>query len=802
MHISRLPLTGKQARARLLPPLCLALLLAACEGGGTETRPNPTPGVSLLNPAGVMQGSAAFTLTVIGSDFVQGAAVQWNGASRPTTFVSATQLTAQIGAADVEQAGTARVTVFNPAPGGGTSNAVEMEVSVTPPAQITGLDPATVMVDVGGTVTVTGTGFTTGSQVALGGTFRPATTFVSSTQVRFTLGPLNVPFGGFSQVTVLTPDGVPSNPLTLAIANPAPVVVSATPAEAVVEQDSLVVQLAGSGFVQGTTVRFNGGARTTRRVSPTQVNVTLTAADLRTAGTHTLTAVNGVPGGGAASVSIQLVNPAPVVSAVTPAQAQAAQDSLVVRLAGSGFVAGTAVRLNGSPRQARRISSTEMEAVLTAEDLSVPGTYTLTAVNPQPGGGTSGGAALTLTAPVPQITTLPAGGATAGGGGYTLVVHGTGFVRGSRIRWNGVERTTRYVSGTRLEMDVAAADVASPRTVSVTVHTPGGGTSGAAQVTVRTVGAAAFTSVRSLDLPARDIVYDAGRDRLYASLDSTAAVNASSVVAINPNTGLVTAAVAVGGNPGKLALSDDGTTLWVAVDGTGQVRRLALPSLTPGTSFALPDRLLAGDLKVMPGRPGTVAVALRNDCCSPRYEGVALYDDGVRRARVVQGHTGPNTIAFDETGSAVYGLSNEGSAEFYTLRVLADGLVIERETRDLLYGGYDRMQYAGGRAYSFGAPVADAARHERVGSFTGNGGPSSMALDPVTGRVFYVELATYSFTAFDMNTFDLLGSADLLVGQSQHPALSTERLVRWGTDGLALSDGQQIHLLRTAIAGP
>ncbi len=68
-------------------------------------------------------GDAGFTLTVNGSGFVSDSVVQWNGASRTTTYVSATQLTAAIPATDIAAAGTASVTVFNPAPGGGTSNA-------------------------------------------------------------------------------------------------------------------------------------------------------------------------------------------------------------------------------------------------------------------------------------------------------------------------------------------------------------------------------------------------------------------------------------------------------------------------------------------------------------------------------------------------------------------------------------------------------------------------------------------------------------------------------------------------------
>jgi len=41
------------------------------------------------------------TLVGDGTNFVSGATVLWNGAARPTTFVSATQVTASIAAADM-----------------------------------------------------------------------------------------------------------------------------------------------------------------------------------------------------------------------------------------------------------------------------------------------------------------------------------------------------------------------------------------------------------------------------------------------------------------------------------------------------------------------------------------------------------------------------------------------------------------------------------------------------------------------------------------------------------------------------
>lgn len=85
--------------------------------------------VSPIAPAAAAPGSSGFTLTVNGSGFAPVSVVQWKGSPRPTTYVSPTQLTAAISASDVASAGTAVVTVFNPAPGGGTSDGAAFEIT-------------------------------------------------------------------------------------------------------------------------------------------------------------------------------------------------------------------------------------------------------------------------------------------------------------------------------------------------------------------------------------------------------------------------------------------------------------------------------------------------------------------------------------------------------------------------------------------------------------------------------------------------------------------------------------------------
>jgi uncharacterized repeat protein (TIGR01451 family) len=95
---------------------------------------NPVPVISSLSPSSATPGGASFTLTVYGSNFVNGAQIKWNSDTLTTTFVSATQLTAAIPASDILTAGTANVTVVNPTPGGGPSSTSSTFTITTPPA--------------------------------------------------------------------------------------------------------------------------------------------------------------------------------------------------------------------------------------------------------------------------------------------------------------------------------------------------------------------------------------------------------------------------------------------------------------------------------------------------------------------------------------------------------------------------------------------------------------------------------------------------------------------------------------------
>jgi len=98
----------------------LAIGLACGYSNHTTTPPQAgtIPAIAQLAPTNANAGTA-FTLTVNGSNFASGAAVNFNGAAQTTMHVSANQLTAAIpGTADTKS-GTVPVTVTNPGTPGG-----------------------------------------------------------------------------------------------------------------------------------------------------------------------------------------------------------------------------------------------------------------------------------------------------------------------------------------------------------------------------------------------------------------------------------------------------------------------------------------------------------------------------------------------------------------------------------------------------------------------------------------------------------------------------------------------------------
>ena len=456
----------------------------------------PTPQITSLSPDQAVAGSAEFTLTVNGSGFINGtgsdrSVVHWNGSPRTTTFVSSTVLTATIPASDIATAGTANVTVVNP--GNLTSNTATFTIN-NPSPTITTISPATAVAGSGNfTLTITGTNFVNGAVVRWNGSDR-TTTFVSSTQLTAAIPASDVATAGTANVTVFNPapGGGESGAVTFTINNPAPTISSISPATAVAGSGNFTLTITGTNFVTNSVVRWNGSPRPTTFVSSTQLTAAIPASDIATAGTASVTVFNPAPGGGTsntATFTIQASNPAPTITTISPSTTVAGSGGFTLTITGTNFVNGSVVRWNGIDRLTTFVSSTRLEAAIPASDVATAGTANVTVFNPAPGGGTSNTAIFTIQAsnPAPTISSISPATAVAGSDNFTLTITGTNFVNGAVVRWNGSDRTTTFVSSTRLEAAIPASDIATAGTANVTVFNPapGGGESGAVTFTIQ-----------------------------------------------------------------------------------------------------------------------------------------------------------------------------------------------------------------------------------------------------------------------------------------------------------------------------
>ncbi len=435
----------------------------------TLTITNPPASISSISPASVTAGGPDLLVTVNGANFYAGSTVDWNGAALATTFVSASQLTATIPAADTATAGTGAITVVNP--DFSVSNAATFTIT-NPPASITSISPTSVTA--GGPdllVTVNGANFYAGSTVDWNGTAL-VTTFVSASQLTATIPAADTATAGTGSITVVNPDLSVSNAATFTITNPPASINSISPTSITAGGPDLLVTVNGANFYAGSTVDWNGTALVTTFVSASQLTATIPAADTTAAGAGSITVVNpDLSISNAATFTI--TNPQPVLLSVSPSSVAYGGPDLTVTLSGSNFLTGAVAQWNGTALATTFVSSSQLAAIIPAADTSAAGADSITVLNPD--ANVSGAQAFTVAnPPAAVISGLSPSTIVAGGPAFSLGVTGTGFVPSSIVNWNGASLATTYVSASQLTATVPSSDIAVPATSTITVSGPGG----------------------------------------------------------------------------------------------------------------------------------------------------------------------------------------------------------------------------------------------------------------------------------------------------------------------------------------
>lgn len=408
--------------------LVASVLLASYIAAATAS-----PSVSSMSPTSCPPGSPLFNLTVNGSGFVSGALVQWNGATVPTTFVSSTQLTAQIGTYLTGSPITVPVFVWNP--DGSLSNSLLFVVASGPIPSISSVSPATV--DAGGasniSLTISGSNFVNGATVTWVDHYsvtpppqnnvQVATQFVSSTQLIASMPASLYARSGNFILTVKNPDGGMSGPANWTVN---PVLTSVSPTSVTVGQTGVVLQIAGAGFQPTESAVFTQGQTSVTLPTPFYNSTTLTASLdaslLGTAGPGSITVRDASGGLSSRAVSFTVNGPPLVLQSVAPNIVGAGAGDTLISLRGSGFVQGSVIYAGSTPLKTYYWGATLLDATFPATLALLSGKQLISVHNPD--GAISNTleftvrATLTSVSPSSVMVGSPATAITAGGEGF------------------------------------------------------------------------------------------------------------------------------------------------------------------------------------------------------------------------------------------------------------------------------------------------------------------------------------------------------------------------------------------------
>jgi hypothetical protein len=191
--------------------------------------------------------------------------------------------------------------------------------------------------------------------------------------------------------------------------------------------------------------------------------------------------------------------------------------------------------------------------------------------------------------------------------------------------------------------------------------------------------AAPFRNGDFIEVPvqASALAPDIARHRVYVTVPASADNYQNRLLTLSATDGTVVGSTPIGSDPTALALSVDGSTLWVALGGSCELRKVDLTTAlpTPGPAHSFPLRG-AGDtfaitysLVGLPGSPGSIVAAMWSKPTASSA-GVVVLDDGIARRQQGPQSSGPLQLVRGPSG-VVFGWEEN---QFFSLAIDATGV--------------------------------------------------------------------------------------------------------------------------------
>lgn len=785
-------------------------------GGISATRPflvlPAIPHIDSLSRDTATATIATFPARILGHGFATNATVQINGVNHTATFVSAGRLDFSVLQADVAVPGDRTILVRNPGPGRIADDSAKFHVFPAPPVPtISAVSPDSVITTPGSVaIHVSGTGFTERT-FALVGPDTAESNFLADTSLLVTMPPGTAANALTTySVTLVTPapGGGRSNAWPVPVWNPVPHLTSISPDTAFADSATYVFTFKGSGFVQGSGVQWGYPNPTVHFVDSTTLQVTALRSVLYAAGVTNARVVTGYRGGVSDSVPLHVLALRPHIDSVTPTVDSVNSDNPEVVVWGEHFDPAAQVWTSGTTRSFADATLSLGVAILPPALLGQPDTVRIAVINPAPGGASDTlEVAIVPANPTPVVDSLVPAAAYTGQGADTIIAYGSQFTPGTTVQQDDQTGSypplppqifpTDFLGANSIRFILPDSLFHTARKLPIKfvplVPTPG---AAARYYPVWTPG---VETIDSIPLAATDLLSDTTRSFIYAAVHDSAS---DRIVRIDPATRAVTATVLLPSAAGHMAISADGSYLYVPLLTAQTILRIALASFTADDTIPVGPSSRDGTfvpaaVVVSPIASETIAVIMSYGPSFPTFPiAVAVFDGATRRPALWSTWGEPSAITFGASGDTIYAIGGgSGPALRYSLALDSTGIAAVDSTNIVGAApgpfGVEQSVAAGGLLL-----LDQGTLYDLAGATESSIGSSGPVAAQINGDAFYQIVGEYLNPIVTIKRLNTSGS---VTDSASFPGDATglSALTRWGSDGLAIAtSGAKIYFVR------
>ena len=239
---------------------------------------------------------------------------------------------------------------------------------------------------------------------------------------------------------------------------------------------------------------------------------------------------------------------------------------------------------------------------------------------------------------------------------------------------------------------------------------------------VESTGTAGGYQYRIYNLPAHDVLWDAARERLYASVNGQHRAFGNLIASINVTTNQVLGGAAAGSEPTWMSASDDGTRMYVTHYASSSVARIDLTTMQLNTTFLLnypgqgPGYALAAEPR--PGDASTFAYIEHYPAVSTVFTRMVSN----LTLRPLSFDEPISTMAFVDADTLFGNNTWSSTLDLHEIGVVPTGLQLVRSDQNI-FNGEPRMTSAGGLLYGDGGFSIDPVTRNIVHTYNpGMGG--------------------------------------------------------------------------------